>query len=184
MLRYESEHRNRVSNAGATALSGVPLQTDEEYFGGARRRLPIQLCLCVHDSPDSPCPCDGPIVWLPDDAVFSRGPSGRETVGGEELHEFRIDRDARVGVEMTLPMTAQGLSRLMTHRRMLTEWPAVTDGRAADGAEAEAIGAGVGSGPATAVLASFMAGHTIGRWLDEQTGLSSAIADGLYDALH
>jgi hypothetical protein len=86
-----------------------------EQGASARRRWRlIWPCFCVHDSPDSPCPCmeDGPRWWLPADAVLNEGDAGRKGHDGEELHFFDVRLDSQIMVESVQPVHASDVKRL------------------------------------------------------------------------
>lgn len=86
--------------------------------GAADARLRWRLigpCFCVHDSPDSPCPCmdhDWFWWWLLDDAVVREGKSGRKDHEGKELQFFDVLVDSQIIVESLQPVSAGALKGL------------------------------------------------------------------------
>jgi hypothetical protein len=90
-------------------------EVEFEQGASARRRWRlIWPCFCVHDSPDSPCPCmeDAPRWWLPADAVLNEGDAGRKGHDGEELHFFDVRLDSQIMVESLQPVRAGDVKRL------------------------------------------------------------------------
>ena len=94
-------------------LHGVPLVElkdclDLELF---KPPFPITGCICVQDTPENPCPCTDLIFWLLDPPLeVSR--TQRRTDRGDEILAFELPRDARVNVELQIPMKLSDLERI------------------------------------------------------------------------
>ena len=85
-----------------------------EQGASARRRWRlIWPCFCVHDSPESPCPCmDAPRWWLAADAVLNEGDAGRKGHDDEELQFFDVRLDSQIMVESLQRVSTSYLKRL------------------------------------------------------------------------
>jgi hypothetical protein len=78
-----------------------------------RRWSPISPCLCVWDSPESPCPCDYPTRWwLPDDAIVAHGRSGRKDQEGSELEYFDVLVESNIMIESLHAVRAGAIKNL------------------------------------------------------------------------
>src|SRR4051794_37016502 len=79
----------------------------------AGRWIAIGPCFCVHDSPESPCPCmsDG-FWWLRRDAVVRQGSAGRKGHDGKDLQYFDVLLDSTIMVESVQPVSARALKGL------------------------------------------------------------------------
>jgi hypothetical protein len=109
MASYDEARVNEFTAAATKTIMGVPLEPAEQspLISGIDR-IPIKICpLCFTE----PCPCDGPIVWIPEEALRERVSTTRQTTAGEELYEFKIDLDATVLVESVVRMKAGDLGR-------------------------------------------------------------------------
>jgi hypothetical protein len=104
-----------IEEATGHSLLGLPIDASAAQADGLGRRLwethlPILWCLCVQDSPANPCPCTGPIVWIPRAAVLQSGPTNRRSEDGRAIErvvvrretELVIDAASRVAVERFL----------------------------------------------------------------------------------
>jgi hypothetical protein len=75
--------------------------------------VPIGPCFCVHDSPESPCPCTHEFIWwLPMNAIVGRGSAGRKGHEGEELQYFDVLVESAIMVESVQPVKAGALKAL------------------------------------------------------------------------
>jgi hypothetical protein len=95
-----------IEEAPGLTLLGLPIdasaaQTDELGRRLLDTHLPILWCLCVHDSPDSPCPCTGPIVWVPRIAILQSGPSNRLSDDGRAIERVTVRRKTELVVDAT-----------------------------------------------------------------------------------
>ncbi len=64
------------------------------------RWVPIGPCFCVHDSPDSPCPCmPDSFWWLHADSIVRRGSAERSGPDGKKLEYFDVLADSTILVE-------------------------------------------------------------------------------------
>jgi hypothetical protein len=114
-----SEAKLRQLDAAATyRVYGHELALDDGKASArakARRRWRfIHPCFCVHDSPESPCPCmeDEPRWWLPGDAILREGDGGRKDHHGQELQFFDVLVDATIMVESVQPVSVRALKAL------------------------------------------------------------------------
>src|SRR5690606_34645605 len=74
---------------------------------------PIRPCFCVHDSPQSPCPCDNRILWwLSEKAIMDTGASGREDAEGKDLQHFDVAVESQILMESVQSVSAGTLQRL------------------------------------------------------------------------
>lgn len=80
----------------------------------SRRWRLISPCVCVHDSPDSPCPCmlDESRWWLRGEHVIDEGNAGRKDHDGQELRFFDVLVDSKIMVESLQPVSAGALKKL------------------------------------------------------------------------
>jgi hypothetical protein len=81
----------------------------------ARRRWRlISPCLCVQDSPASPCPriTNELRWWLRGEAVIDEGNAARKDHDGQELQFFDVLVDSNIMVESLRPVSAGALKRL------------------------------------------------------------------------
>jgi hypothetical protein len=99
-LSYEEAKTQQFERAVGVTIYGVPLEVgDQKALISGRRFQPIIGCLCVWDSPDSPCPCKDAIIWLPVEQILITNETDRKTVQGYRLHMFTVSSDAEVLVE-------------------------------------------------------------------------------------
>lgn len=104
-----------IEEAAGRTLLGLPIAASAAQADGLGRglwdtHLPILWCLCVHDSPDNPCPCTGPIVWVPRAGILESGLSNRRSDDGRMIErvvvrrktELVVDAASRVPVERFL----------------------------------------------------------------------------------
>ncbi len=62
--------------------------------------LPIQLCLCVHDSSTNPCHCIGPILWIPRVAILQSSPVVRYSEDGRVIDRVIVRRKTELVVDV------------------------------------------------------------------------------------
>jgi hypothetical protein len=117
-MDYSEAKVQQLDAAVTYRVYGHELKFVQESSGAAARlrwRL-IQPCFCVHDTPDSPCPCmhgDDPFFWwLLDSAVVGEGNSGRKDHEGQELQFFDVLLDSQIIVESMQPVSAGALKSL------------------------------------------------------------------------
>lgn len=108
--KYDDAHSELIEASSYVEVFGLQLDPNEYQAGSDRwkRSFPIILCFCVHDSPSSPCPCTGPILWLRRDDVLRSNVHTRKGERGGDVMRFVVDRDASVVVENAsrLPISA------------------------------------------------------------------------------
>jgi hypothetical protein len=76
---------------------------------------PVFPCLCVQDSPDSPCPCPPRVWWLRSDMIVAEGKANRKDHQGNELEYFDVRVDSKIVVETMHSVSAELLrTRLWT----------------------------------------------------------------------
>jgi hypothetical protein len=143
--------------ATTVRVTGIPIAAERERPSTMKG---IQHCLCIQDSPDNPCPCTGPILWVPNDALLRVMPAGRRDDQGRALMLFIIRRDARLIVERPRTVRADLYAALVQARTRAHPRTTASVARIA----------GSQAGPAGAVVAAFMAGWKIGRDIDDMSG--------------
>jgi hypothetical protein len=94
-------------------IVGVPLEGGPAFARGLRG---IQHCLCVQDSPENPCPCTGPLLWISKDDIVAERPAGRSDHDGRELTLFAVRREARLVVDRPRQVRADAYLRAATRR--------------------------------------------------------------------
>lgn len=122
MRSYDQARNQRLTAETTRKLMGVPVDVPADLalrIGGADP-LPLQWCECSTD----PCDCDGPIIWLPEEAIRERVPTDRRTRDGEQLYEFRVDLNATIAVELTIRTRAGDLGN--ARGRLPSEPPRLT----------------------------------------------------------
>jgi len=103
----------RVQLKTTRTFHGIPLVEIEGAFDLNKIKFPfpIRWCLCVHDSPDNPCPCTDLVVWLIDKKVeVSR--TGTRTKTGEEIIAFTVPKDTDLMIEVCVPMKLKDLFQI------------------------------------------------------------------------
>ena len=105
---YLSAKLQRVQKESSIRLVGKLLETNAESSilndGRKDSFIAVGLCLCVHDSPENPCPCSGPIIWIPTDKLIGTGKI--ESNDKEVKYYFDISADATLYFEELVPFTA------------------------------------------------------------------------------
>jgi hypothetical protein len=187
--------------AGTVTLTGVPVARTAGLFD-IKGCIPILGCLCVHDSPDSPCPCKGPIFWIPEKDVLFRQTARRQgLVGGSEqaLLEVQLRPDTKVFVDTTSKAgTGANFRRSVAMRndrgelqpikgevyvQRVSRVPAGALGAALDLIKSnDQVGAIAKEGDALdALIKAFGIGWAIGEGLNEVFDLPDKISDWLID---
>lgn len=99
-----------VAALGRTRLRIRPFE--DSFFGEGV--IAGHSCLCVHDTPENPCPCPPwPIVMIPRDSILAKGESRRQSQEGEHLAWVEVDSSAQLRVLTATTMPA-GLYDKMT----------------------------------------------------------------------
>ncbi len=86
------------------ALQGLAIHASTVQADGLDRgpwdtHLPFLWCLCVQDSPDNPCRCTGPIVWIPRAEIVQSSPSSRCSADGREIEQIIVQRRTELIVD-------------------------------------------------------------------------------------
>lgn len=202
-VEYETLLRRGSREKSTVTIRGVMARKPAQGIAGPKGCTPILWCFCVHDSPSSPCPCMGPIIWLPDDRIFRVSESERPGQQGEKLVEVEVASDAL----LLFDETREIVPRKPANVRLLRYGE---DGKFSPVEEtlwvqeympmraAALVGALelIGSNKKIQVMAkkkgpgifgwivgAFKAGWEIGEFIDDKTGVSDSLADWLYDTL-
>ncbi|CAA9247097.1 MAG: hypothetical protein AVDCRST_MAG93-1577 [uncultured Chloroflexia bacterium] len=191
-----------LSKGGSKTVTVTGATAKAPGMVGPRGCIPILWCLCVHDSPDNPCPCNGPIVWLPEWIAQSAGPTGRMGfVNGakQPLASFTIDASSKIYVDASVRLGGGERSRVALQRDaagdlkpvkaeiIVPRYLPIQVGMLSDalelisGDDRLTTMAKQAPGPLGWVVAAFKAGWEIGEFIDEETGASDALADWLYE---
>ncbi|MDD9716903.1 hypothetical protein PVW48_09120 [Dinoroseobacter sp. PD6] len=113
-LDYDTARAQLVEDAATVAIHGIALKESDAKAtarGFWETHFPILWCLCVQDSPDNPCPCTGPIVWLPRDGVVRSEPALRRSDEGRAIDRYRVTRGAKVLVDRIESLPVEALLR-------------------------------------------------------------------------
>jgi hypothetical protein len=164
-LSAEGARSELFERATTVPIVGIPLKGEREFARGLRG---IRHCLCVQDSPDNPCPCTGPLLWISKEDIVSEGPAGRRDRDARELTRLAVRRDARLVVERPRAVRADRYLRAATmSARRAVNPPRVM--------MKENGGGGFG------LRDAFDFGYWLGTELDEATGgaISDAVAEGI-----
>lgn len=98
-LNYDQAKARQLEAAISLEVLGLPIKVSKERsLITGRPHRPILGCLCVWDSPDSPCLCRD-WIWLPEDKILSSTPTGRKSRNGDPIHSFTVSNDAEIVVE-------------------------------------------------------------------------------------
>ncbi|WP_152047661.1 hypothetical protein [Aureimonas psammosilenae] len=113
MTDYREATRERLQVVGTRMFAASALDLSGEHPLKAMSYVPLlpNWCVCVTE----PCRChtpDGPVVWVPSDAIKRRSDAGRNNARGEPLENFYIDGDATVVQETLIRTTADYLPML------------------------------------------------------------------------
>jgi hypothetical protein len=170
-LTYDDARLRHIERAGTVRIVGIPL---EQRSRAAANMRWLQSCFCVHDAPEDPCPCMGPIIGIPTDLLRAERPSRRRDEDGRELVEFVIDRDARLIIEKPRTLKAGTYAALANGRS--------NGRRPISGLQRQSAG---GPGPANAWIAWTTFWYAVGTWLDNLSdgAISDAGAGLIEDAV-
>lgn len=194
MPDYETIREDRIATGATATISGVPVEGVERRIGD-RNFVRIRTCVCVTAEG---CPCNDPLIWLPEDDVVTSESSGDRSKDGENIHHDRLAPTSQVTVESYTSVPARNASRTIEGNKLAnasvrefgTEMVGFSSGSRSTAQNrygtktnttppgtAALIGAGVGLGPAGAVTGVFMPGLTVGTYIDEKADASDVISD-------
>lgn len=196
-LKYAQALRDAGAGSSEVQVRGRLITPPSSKIAGPRGCIPILWCFCVHDSPDNPCPCTGPIIWFPRSSI-------RTSLGGSQQREETVTLTVDGSTRVFLDDTREAGGR-QTDIRLL---------RPGEDGELEPVEESlwvqeftpfridrlqraleiIESHPQLSVMAkkkgksfwgklvaAFEAGWAIGTAIDEETGLSDEISDWLLD---
>jgi hypothetical protein len=113
-----SHSRTIACNVGveiyATLLA--PDVASSRSIGLEKFFMPIIYCVCVQDSPNHPCPCYGPIVWLKRDDILSLQVGVRQGAGGERVDRFIVTPGATAIVDSAHEMRIERIVEVSGRR--------------------------------------------------------------------
>jgi len=173
--------RSTPPRAATVSIQGVPIKGHEASRSARGGRFPIGSCVCVQDSPENPCPCDGPLIWLPTTGVIKDELTQRRSRAGEQIHVYTFARNTTAIVETRVSAPLSAVAAVLnnpTEARRLGEQ--VLGGRSVDGKGNTDSDVRYSRSPA---WDAFKIGFAIGTWLDEEFALSDKISDWLVDTL-
>jgi hypothetical protein len=167
LASYGEMKEKQLQDTWVTKIHGVPLELEGNILDLNSNGVfwPILGCLCVQDSPDNPCPCKGPIVWLPKDKILKSGKSGRNNHEGSEVHWFEVANGAEIMVEEL-------------HTLKIKDYADFVDWTEGNGTSVSFSKKSIRS---RLLKAAFSLGFAIGTVIDEETGASDEISDWLHD---
>ena len=127
---YQDAKRRQLDELATYRVYGSELEFDEGSASRRRWRL-VRPCLCVHDSPDSPCPCPPHLWWLRADMIVDDGDADREDHEGNKLQYFDVLVESKIMVETMQSVSAGALKRLGKNisERAITDLADSPDGR-------------------------------------------------------
>ncbi|HEY6505649.1 MAG TPA: hypothetical protein VIZ28_16855 [Chitinophagaceae bacterium] len=71
---------------------------------------PFIHCICVQDTPENPCPCNEDfIIWIPTKDILDIKKSGKKNQEDKNIYVVRLNVNAEVQVEFTLPISVKKL---------------------------------------------------------------------------
>jgi hypothetical protein len=115
-MNYTQAKLQQLNAISTYRIYGHPIDFDNDTGdeGVARRGWrPVRPCLCVHDSPQNPCPCDKTFVWwLSEEAIIQKGASGRKDERGGEVQYFDVLVESNIMVESVHSVRAGTLKKL------------------------------------------------------------------------
>jgi hypothetical protein len=158
--------RAKLEHRTARTLTGVPRSDVRNRLNADDYRLPfpIDVCLCVHDSPGSPCPCNTP-AWLLERPI-SVADAGRKNARGEGLLVFSLPSHAQILLELHCPMDIVDLDRIADWAR----------GRGSNGSPGAAY-----APPLDWLTLAGVGGYAVGTLLDDLLGSNEGGNDNLSD---
>jgi hypothetical protein len=113
-MDFDQAKRRQIKAEATYRTYGFPL----EFESGVTERQqwrPIRPCLCVWDSPQSPCSCGNKTIWwLSAESIVDEGSAGRKSHEEEELLFFDVLLDSNIMVESVDSVSVRALARLGT----------------------------------------------------------------------
>ncbi len=115
-----------ITKTSGLELLGLPIDASSAQNDELSRKLwdthfPFLWCLCVQDSPDNPCPCTGPIVWVPRTAILRSEALNRTSEDGRVIERLEIRRETELVVDMVTHITVERfLNEQHPHRSINT----------------------------------------------------------------
>ncbi|WP_425084947.1 hypothetical protein [Ruegeria profundi] len=100
-----NEARNLVEAAAGVTIFGQRIKEGSSNKRSSLGRglwethFPILWCFCVQDSPNNPCPCTGPIVWIPHNSVVKSEQSKFRSEADETIDQIVVHRNTMIVVE-------------------------------------------------------------------------------------
>jgi hypothetical protein len=197
-LSYADALRATTEAPATVQITGRVLARSASGIAGPKGCIPILWCYCVQDTPDNPCNCDGPIIWLPEqkqppllrpanghDGEVTFDVDGATRVFLDETRE--VNRDERSDTQL-MRLRADGEFEAAEETLWLREFTEVRvdhlqsaldriDGHS----RLSEMAKKKGKGRLGLLVAAFEAGWEIGEFIDEKTGLSDKISDWLLD---
>lgn len=201
-IGYETLLRRRADEQSAVTIHGVIAKKPGPGIFGPKGCTPILWCFCVQDTPSNPCPCMGPIIWLPEGQTIHIRESRRTGQQDDTLVEVDLPSDARVFLDETREIKPRQSANL----KLLRYGPGGEFSRVEDAMwiqEYSPVRAAtlvrvlevVGSDPKLQaiakksrgrwkqIVAAFEVGWAVGEFIDDKTGLSDALSDWLFENL-
>jgi hypothetical protein len=113
---YDGVKREQIKSETVTRIYGR-LLGDADQLGLADRgagdsRFPVQWCLCVEHSPDSPCICPPLIVWVDRLDVVAHGETDHKDHSGASLSYIDLRNDAQLLLERVQPLSTAAVKRI------------------------------------------------------------------------
>jgi len=112
---FELADRARSSSVTVT---GVVAKSAPRF--GPKGCIPVLCCFCVQDTPNNPCPCKGPVIWLPEPFVKHGRVTGRMTSAfgeGQVLLAFDLPSDTLIFADDTIRCRAEDQDGPTAYRR-------------------------------------------------------------------
>jgi hypothetical protein len=113
---YDKVKLEQIKSESVTRIYGRPLDGGDQFDLAARSKddshFALQWCLCVQDSPESPCLCRPLIVWIGRTDVITWGEQGRKDHAGESLYFFDLRNDSELLLERIQPISTTVARRL------------------------------------------------------------------------
>jgi hypothetical protein len=113
---YQAVKLEQVKSETVTRIYGRPLDDGDQLDLTDRTRddsrFAVQWCLCVQDSPESPCHCLPLIVWLGRPDVIAYGKTDQKDHAGETLYFFDLKNDATLLLDRVQPISTSAAKRL------------------------------------------------------------------------
>ena len=113
---YQALKLEQIKSETVTRIYGRPLDDGDQLDLTDRTRddfrFAVQWCLCVQDSPESPCHCLPLIVWLGRLDVIAHGKADQKDHAGETLYFFDLKNDATLLLDRVQPISTSAAKRL------------------------------------------------------------------------